>query len=367
MNSQNKVAIKKEKIACTCMKCLKENKEEDMHLIHIPSMGYGSGFDMFDTIIVLCDDCYKESTKYISDLWNMVEKPYSVHHKKNNDMTEEERKKKKEEKGVNISLDETRVPIDMELDVIYDRDIDETFFKYEHEREMYDYINNLPIEGQELVYNRLAEGKYDPQEWIDYYLGELSYELCKKNHWVFNGEFESYQEHYGRCGHVKNLVWGDGSKGSQCFIHPIVNGKYGGICKDIGTGCYNCEYFIERRGNVEDIELKDYSSSIKKLESLREKEVLESGIQPKAQRERLSIFKYKNGEDFIDAVVIKIDNNKVLIVDREDFRDVLHNRKKAEDVTIKWIDVDNYCAFISNLVEEREEIIKEIEVKAKIV
>ncbi len=182
MNSKKKVAIKKEKIACTCMKCLKENKKENMHLIHIPAMGYGSGFDMFDTVIVLCDDCYKESIKNIPGLWSMVERPYTVHFEKNSNLTEEERKKKKEEKGITG------------LDVIYDRDIDDTYFEYEHEREMYDYINNLPIEGQELVYNRLGEKRgsfceHDPQEWIDYYLGELSYELCKKNHWVYKGAF----------------------------------------------------------------------------------------------------------------------------------------------------------------------------------
>ena len=63
MNSKNIVPIKQEKIGCTCMKCLKEHKEEEMHLIHIPAMGYGSGFDGFDALIILCDDCYKDSIK----------------------------------------------------------------------------------------------------------------------------------------------------------------------------------------------------------------------------------------------------------------------------------------------------------------
>ena len=374
MNSKNKVAIKKEKIACTCMKCLKENKNENMHLIHILSMGYGSGFDMFDTIIVLCDDCYKESIKNTPNLWNMVERSYTVHYEKNNHLTDEERKKKKEEKGERISLDETKVPIDMQLDVIYDRDFDETFFEYEHEREMYDYINSLPIEGQELVYNRLGEDrgkscKHDPQEWIDYHLGELSYELCKKNHWVFKGEFESYQNHYEKCGHVKNVIWNKGGKDSQCFINPLVKGEFGGGCSKVGTGCYDCEYFKERDKEIETVDLSgidDYNETSKKLRELEFKERVASGVVPKNKRERLSIFKYKKGDEYIDAVVIRIENDKVLIVDREDFRDVLHDRKKAEDIYIHWIDIDNYCSYEGMLVEEREEIINKIEENAMI-
>ena len=71
MNSKNIIAIKNERIRCTCMKCLNEYDESHLHMIHIPGMGYGSGFDLTDMVLILCDDCYKESIKDEPNLWNM--------------------------------------------------------------------------------------------------------------------------------------------------------------------------------------------------------------------------------------------------------------------------------------------------------
>ena len=229
------------------MKCLKEHKEEDMHIIHIPAMGYGSGFDGFDTLIILCDDCYKESIKEHSDFWDMKVKKYTVHHEKNDDIPLEEKEKNQNDR---ISLDKTQFPVG---GIIYSADFDETFEEYLYEKEMFDYIHKLPIEGRELVYNRVERGRHrrdiDPQEWIDYHLGEASYEVCKKNYWVYKGEIEAYRERYEKCDHVVDIIYKDVSGGSHCLINPTVSGKRGGKC-GASYGCYECKYFKERKGEV---------------------------------------------------------------------------------------------------------------------
>ena len=191
MNSKNIVPIEKDKILCTCMKCLKEGKKEDMHIIHIPEMGYGSGFDGFDTLVILCDDCYKESTKDIPHLWDMEEKTRIVVYKENDHLTDEEREANKT--STKTYAEDYLVPIDMQNDVIYTEDCENHFDEYKYEDEMFAYIRSLPLQSQELVYNRLdrglfSRGGHDPQDWIDYYLNELSPEKCKKNYWVYRGE-----------------------------------------------------------------------------------------------------------------------------------------------------------------------------------
>ena len=74
----------------------------------------------------------------------------------------------------------------MQHDVIYDHDFDVTLDEYTYEKEMFEYIRSLPLQSQELIHNRLAKGTFDhgghnPQEWIDYELGELSHDACIKN------------------------------------------------------------------------------------------------------------------------------------------------------------------------------------------
>lgn len=370
MNSKNIVPIKEEKIGCTCMKCLKEHKEEDMHIIHIPAMGYGSGFDGFDTLVILCDDCYKESIKEHSDFWDMKVKKYTIHHKKNDDIPPEEREKNKSDR---ISLDKTKLPVG---EITYSADFDETFEEYLYENEMFDYIHKLPVEGRELVYNRVGKGRHrrdiDSQEWIDYHLGEASYEVCKKNYWVYKGEIEAYREKYEKCDHVADIIYKDGSGGSHCLIYPTVHGKRGGKCGG-SYGCYECPYFKERKGDVRvfkhdsDIELgvKDNIDEIESKEKIEAN--IELGIRPTQKLERLSVFASYDGKDTEELVVIKIDGDKILATPRQDMRDVLHNKKEAKDTIMKWVSKDTYIEFLGNLIVDREKEIADIEKNGKLV
>ena len=273
MNSKNVFPIKDEKIPCTCVKCLKEFDKEKLHIIHIPPMGYGSGFDLTDVVFILCDDCYKESIKNNPELWSMKTEVYTVHYYKNDNLSVEEREKNKVDV---ISTDEFLVPIDMQNDVVYTEDFESAFSKYIYEEEMLNYFDNLPLVGAEVVMNRLwahhcSLHPSDPQEWIDYQLGELPYEQCKKNHWVSPEEIKSYQVFFGRCVHVKNIIYSDGSRDCHCFINRRVTGKYGGKCSSAGVGCYKCEHFKEREGDVETIKI-NVDNAYELLKSLYEKE-----------------------------------------------------------------------------------------------
>lgn len=211
MNSKNIIAISREKIDCTCMKCLKE--KDSLKVIIISEMGYGSAFDGSGTKVVLCEDCYKESGP---DIWSM----------------------------------ETR-------------EFDEYCEEYLHEDEMLEFIDGLPLQSEELVWNEFEHGwnadhHMDPQDWIDYRLDELPYEKCKMYGLYAPEEIKAYKERYPKCEYVYNTVWNDGSKGSHCAMQPCTFGEYGGqIGLNYSTHCYKCSHFKERITPIKDVKGED--------------------------------------------------------------------------------------------------------------
>lgn len=215
MNSKNIVAIPRDKIECTCMKCLRENRL--LKEIDIPEMGYGSAFDGSGTKVILCEQCYIESNP---NIWSMETKEF-----------------------------------------------DEYCEEYLHEEEMLDYLRQLPLQSQELVFNEFENGwsanyGMEAQDWIDYKLNELSYEKCKEYGLYSPEEINAYKERYPKCEYVYNTVWNDGSKGSHCAMRTYASGEYGGgIGLNYSTECYKCHYFTERTTPIKDIkgeERKDY-------------------------------------------------------------------------------------------------------------
>ena len=110
-----------------CFNCLKETI---VHKINIPALGWGSQFDNFSTKIQLCDDCYK--------------------------LTNPEWWKLNKIKG--------KTDLDGEC--------------YEYEDEILDFVEQMPLAGQELFFNRYATGEFasfhmNAQDWIDNQLGIL--------------------------------------------------------------------------------------------------------------------------------------------------------------------------------------------------
>ena len=123
MNSKGIVALEN---TCLCMKCL---KNKATHIYQIQNRGYGSIFDSTYTKFQVCDDCDSEDFQVWVDeepVWN----------------------------------DEYEV--------------------YKYEDNIIEFIDSLPLESQELFYNRFDDNEYmEGQDWIDYELGELSEEKCE--------------------------------------------------------------------------------------------------------------------------------------------------------------------------------------------
>lgn len=151
MNSKNIIAITNtERI---CFKCLKAHKESEIYKIHIPSAGYGSYFDNLSTELQLCDPCYAETN---SEWWKFERVPYS----------------------------------------------DDGGEKFKYDDEIYAYLKNLLLPGQEIVFNRFAYGTeavlhiMESQDWIDFELGKLSRDMCRT--WVFYSDevIKAYKERF---------------------------------------------------------------------------------------------------------------------------------------------------------------------------
>ena len=113
--------IKPIKDESTCMCCLKEDASNKFVRINIDPLGYGSKFDTHGTKIVLCPECYKQT----NPLWWEFNKV-------------------------------SKVECDISVDV------------YEYEDEIINFVEGLPLNGQERFYNSLSNQQGMSQEdWIN--------------------------------------------------------------------------------------------------------------------------------------------------------------------------------------------------------
>jgi hypothetical protein len=195
----------------TCCNCLKETT---VHNIRIPSMGWGSGFDNWSTQIDLCDDCYKLTDP---KWWEL-----------------------KRVKG--------------------ETDWDGTY--YEFESEIFKFVKQMPLAGQELFYNRYGYGAcadvdMKPQDWIDFELDILPHAKCKKYHLYSPQEKKAYAERFPICQHPVNRVYKDNSSGCWCPFGA--HGDYGQKCGiNISSDCYQCKQFSKRTTPIRDLKDNDY-------------------------------------------------------------------------------------------------------------
>ena len=194
-----------------CFNCLKETI---VHKIKIPALGWGSQFDNFSTEIHLCDECMKLTN---SEWWKL-----------------------KTIKG--------------------ETDSDGEY--YEYEDEILKFVEQMPLAGQELFYNRYATGEFasfhmEAQDWIDYKLNILPHEKCKEYGLYSPQEIQAYKERFPKCQHVFNIVYNDASIGCWC---PF--GAYGEFEQKTGRNicdeCYECKYFKKRRTPIKYISEKDW-------------------------------------------------------------------------------------------------------------
>jgi hypothetical protein len=185
----------------------------------IPEMGWGSGFDGWSTRINLCNDCY-----------NLTDKRW------------------------------------WELNVISDNEGYRGSW-YEFESEIFEFVDKMPLAGQELFYNRYSNGwnsrgSWEPQDYIDYELGILPHEKCKKYGVYSHEEIRAYRERFSKCQHPVNVIYNDESKGCRCPFGAF--GKYGGLADEynVWDECYQCKYFTQRTTPIKDISSDDYDDYV---------------------------------------------------------------------------------------------------------
>ena len=216
MSVNNVLAISSNQIKNICFKCL---QEKETIRIPINPLGYDSFFDNWGTEIHLCQDCIDSCID--SSIWDISSGTLSI-------------VKKQTTKTNGPSTTET----------LY----------YSHEDEIVDYIHQLPIQSQELVFNRFAWGAsvpvMKPQDWIDYNMGTLSHEETKKYGLISLDELKAYHQKFPMCKHVRILTELDKPIYSSCIFG--CKGDVNGVCYDNPTfiPCYNCEFFQEKEQGV---------------------------------------------------------------------------------------------------------------------
>lgn len=191
-----------------CFKCLKEFDTNELHKIEIPALGFGSGFDSFSTKINLCNDCFKETN---AEWWKLE----IVNFGENNWCEE-----------------------------------------YKYEDEIFNYIKILPIQGQELFWNRYANDYFsyymEPQDWIDYELGILPHEKCKKYGLYSCDEIKAYKQRFPKCKHVKIVKYEDDYIISQCPLGATGN-ENGQANITPSVKCHQCILFKEKCNNITNV------------------------------------------------------------------------------------------------------------------
>ena len=230
MNSKNILPIKNE---CTCMKCLKEFKDKDLIDIEIPELGYGSDFDGINTKLILCKDCFEKSNPQI---WNL----------------------KVKQQWASEFPDYQNIENDFVI-----------CQEYEHEKEMLEYIEDLPLQSKELVWNTFSSGwlsdyKLNSQDWIDFELDELPHEKCKEYGLISPEEIKAYKTRFPSCEWVYNQIYSDNSHCSKCPYHAF--GKFGQIPNvQVSQECYGCQLYKPRETELKTINEKEEEKYREKL------------------------------------------------------------------------------------------------------
>lgn len=201
MNSKGIVALEDTSV---CMKCLKKHATQTYGIGY---RGYGSIFDNFNTHFHFCDDCAKEEYReWVSESGDLGE----------------------DEEGW------------------YGE-------QYQYEEKIEKLIKSLPLESQELFYNRFASGacanyNMTPQDWIDFELDELPHDKCQEYGFYSPEQRKAYQERFPNCECVTIKKYSDGFRNSQC-PYGAFGGENGEAESTYGE-CYMCDCYKPRKGDI---------------------------------------------------------------------------------------------------------------------
>ena len=213
-NSINPHHIAIENPDSTCFNCLQ--KHPQIHEILIPTLNHSSKFTNFSSKLHLCDNCLSLTNP---EWWKLeIIKTYSEYNM-------------------------------MQL-------------HYKYEKEILDFINQMPLSGQELFYARFGSGVRSDlmrgQDWIDYALDKLSHEKCKEYGYYSPEERKAYKERFHICDKIKIVIYEDEDRDLRCPFgaYGNINGTYEG--DHMHHQCYECKMFEVKDGEVEVMNIEDY-------------------------------------------------------------------------------------------------------------
>lgn len=204
-----------------CFNCLQEHQQ--LHIIHIPVLNHGSKFTNFSSRLNLCPSCYNLTNPL---WWNLeIIKSYTEYNM-------------------------------MQLN-------------YKYEQEILDFINNMPLSGQELFYARFGKGlncdSMRSQDWIDYALDKLSHDKCKEYGYFSPKERKAYYERFHVCDKVRIIIR---DKENDKNNHKESRCPFGAFGNEDGASenhkphhqCYGCQMFEVRdsENGIEIMNKEDY-------------------------------------------------------------------------------------------------------------
>ena len=197
-----------------CFNCL--NQFPQLHEILIPTLNHNSKFTNFSTRLQLCNNCLSLTNP---NWWKLeIIKSYSEDNM-------------------------------MQLN-------------YKYENEILDFINQMPLSGQELFYARFGSGVHSDlmrgQDWIDYALDKLPHEKCKKYGYYSPEERKAYKERFHICDKIKIVIYEDEDRDLRCPFgaYGNINGTYEG--DHMHHQCYECKMFESRDGEIEVMNIDDF-------------------------------------------------------------------------------------------------------------
>jgi len=196
----------------TCFNCLQLSLQ--IYEILIPALNHNSKFTNFSTILQLCNNCFKLTNP---EWWKLeIIKTYS----ENNMMQ----------------------------------------LRYKYEKEILDFVNQMPIEGRELFYARFGNGAnadhMSGQDWIDYVLDILPHEKCKLYGCFSPDEIKSYQKRFPICDKVKKVIY-ENEEFKEYNIFKL-RCPFGVDDNQTQSQCYECKLFVERNGEIEIMDKEDF-------------------------------------------------------------------------------------------------------------
>lgn len=208
----------------TCMKCLGEFEKLNRYSIY--GRGYGSSFDNVSTTLQVCNDC---------------------------------------------DLPELQDWFDEQLEM------DDYCENYTYEDKIKEFVDSLPLEGNELFYNTFHSSSgwsMDAQDWIDIKLGIAPDELYEEYGMYSPSQRKAYKERFPTCENPVNVTYNDGSKGCWCPFGA--SGKYGQEDSvNISKECNGCTLYKLRETPIKEMNRNTYKKYEEYMRGMRHKHLFE--------------------------------------------------------------------------------------------